>query len=235
MTAPALCIFDAYGTLLDVHSAVAKHATRIGPKADAVSALWRAKQLEYSWVRSLMRRHRDFWKLTGEALDHALRCFDIDDDALRADLLDAYLELAPYPEAADALRELRNNGIRTCVLSNGTPQMLERALRSAGIHDLLDGCFSIEAAGIFKPDPSVYEIPLKKMNVALQDATFQSSNAWDAAGATAFGLNVFWINRAHHPAEYKDNHVTEIASLSALPRMLGQGESGNATNHLNIH
>ncbi|MGH8600782.1 MAG: haloacid dehalogenase type II [Burkholderiales bacterium] len=229
MTASALCIFDAYGTLLDVHSAVRQHADRIGPDADAVSALWRAKQLEYSWVRSLMRRHRDFWKLTEEALDHALHCFGIDDGALRADLLGAYLDLAPYPEAADALRELRDNGIRSCVLSNGTPQMLEHALRSADLHELLDGCFSIEEAGIFKPDPSVYEIPLKKMNVAIQDATFHSSNAWDAAGAAAFGLNVFWINRSRHPAEYGDTRITEVADLSALPRMLGQRGAGQTT------
>ena len=215
------CVFDAYGTLFDVHSAVARYSAEIGPAAQAMSLLWRQKQLEYTWTRSLMRRHADFWSVTGEALDYAMRIHRIDDAALREKLMQAYLSLAAYPEVKDVLRRLRSLGIRTAILSNGSPAMLEAAVRSGGLGGLLDFVWSVESVGVFKPDPSVYHLAEDNLALPRDRIWFQSSNAWDAAAAGAYGFNVVWCNRMRQPMEYGwAFSPTEVENLAALPTLL---------------
>lgn len=189
------CVFDAYGTLFDVHSAVGRHRQRIGEQADSVSLLWRTKQLQYTWLRSLMGKHVDFWALTGDALDFALYEHGIVDDALRGDLMSAYLELDAYPEVRDTLLSLKDAGFKLAMLSNGSPPMLEAGAKSAGIADLLDENLSIEEVGIYKPDFRVYQLAVDRLGVSREQISFQSSNAWDAVAAATFGFRVAWINR----------------------------------------
>ena len=189
------CVFDAYGTLFDVHSAAARHGERLGAQAQSVSALWRNRQLQYTWLRSLMGRHCDFMQVTADGLDYALDAHGIDDAALRDDLLHAYLELDCYPEVPHVLRTLRNAGLASAILSNGTPYMLEAAVRNAGIAELLDAVVSVEEAGIYKPAPQVYGLAVARLGTPAARISFQSSNAWDAAGAAAYGFRVVWINR----------------------------------------
>ncbi len=216
-------VFDAYGTLLDVHAAMARHAARIGPNWPQISADWRMKQLEYAWVRSLAgsAHHRDFWRLTEEALVWAAERHGIHEAALLADILLAYRHLDPYPEVPVVLRQLRDQGIERAILSNGEPGMLRDAVRSAGLADLLNAVLSVESAGVFKPDPRVYRLAGQHFGLAASQMAFVSSNPWDAFGAHAFGFRVFWVNRAHQLAEY-DLHakVTELRDLSALPAAL---------------
>jgi 2-haloacid dehalogenase len=217
------CVFDAYGTLFDVHSAVRRHADACGADAEAISALWRQKQLEYTWTRSLMRRHADFWTVTGEGLDHALRVYGKEDPALRRALMEAYLTLDAYPEVPEMLQRLRKAGIKTAILSNGTPEMLAAAVRSAGIGALLDGVYSVESAGIYKPDPRVYALAVEGLGVRKDQIWFQSSNVWDAAAAGAFGFNVVWCNRGRAPLEYAwAFKPTECASLATLPEIVAR-------------
>jgi 2-haloacid dehalogenase len=217
------CVFDAYGTLFDVHSAVRRHAAACGENADAISALWRQKQLEYTWTRSLMRRHVDFWQVTGEGLDHALRIYRKDDPALRRTLMDAYLSLDAYPEVTSVLRRLKEDGVKTAILSNGSPEMLAAAVRSAGIGDWLDGVYSIESVGIYKPDPRVYQLAVSGLDVAPERIWFQSSNVWDAAAAGVFGFNVVWCNRGAAPMEYGwAFRPTEVSSLEELPEIVAR-------------
>jgi 2-haloacid dehalogenase len=215
--APSVYVFDAYGTLFDVRSAVARLSSRIGPEADRLSALWRTKQLEYSWVRSLMRRHADFWRLTDDALDFAMAAVPGVDAALRDLLLDAYRTLDAYPEVPAVLAELRRRGAKCAILSNGSPEMLAGAVGSAGLADLLDAVLSVEEAGIFKPDPRVYRLVLDRFGVGGGEVSFQSSNAWDIAGAAAFGFSAVWINRTAQPREYADiGPIREVSDLKAL-------------------
>ena len=159
------CVFDAYGTLLDVHSAVARHRTRLGDKADAMSGLWRTKQLQYMWLRTILDRHVDFWRLTVGGLDFALDAHGVDDATLRDDLLDAYLRLDCYPEVPGVLRTLREAGLRTAILSDGSPMMLEAAVQSAGIDDLLDAVISVDALGMHKPSGEVYRLAMAELEV----------------------------------------------------------------------
>lgn len=216
------CVFDAYGTLFDVHSAVGRHKARIGEAADAVSAMWRGKQLEYTWLRSLMGRHADFWRITGDALDYAMDAHDIDDPSLRDDLMNAYLSLDAYPEVPDVLRRLKEAGYQTAILSNGAPKMLEAGARSAGIEDLLDANLSIEEIGVYKPDPRVYQLAVDKLGVAAGEISFQSSNAWDAVGAATFGFQVAWVNRFGQRRErLTADPQAEIGDLDQLLDVLG--------------
>lgn len=218
------CVFDAYGTLFDVHSAVGKHRARLGADADRVSALWRTKQLEYTWLRSLMRRHTDFWQITQDALDYALDSFDISDTELRHDLIQAYLQLSCYPEVPKVLDTLGQNGMRSAILSNGSPHMLQSAVDNAGLGDLLEHVLSIEDVGIFKPDPKVYQLAIDRLGVPAGEICFQSSNAWDAAGAASFGFRVAWINRFGQRRErLPDAPDAELKTLSELPPLLGLG------------
>lgn len=197
-----LVLFDAYGTLLDVHSAVGRHAGVIGAAAPALSALWRQKQLEYSWTRSLMGRHADFAVVTADALDFALATYGIAGEALRAALLAAYRTLDAYPEVSTVLAGLRGRGLRTAILSNGSPEMLDAGVAAAGIAGLLDAVLSVESVGIYKPDPRVYRHAADRFGMSPAETLFVSSNAWDAAGAAVFGFRVAWVNRTGQPAEY---------------------------------
>jgi 2-haloacid dehalogenase len=226
MTAPRMagiraCVFDAYGTLFDVHSAVGRLRAEVGDQADALSQLWRTKQLEYSWLRALMGRHADFWQVTGEALDYALARTGVD-PAVRAPLLQAYLTLDAYPEVPDVLRRLRAGGLKTAILSNGEPKMLDAGARSAGIEGLLDAILSVEEVGIFKPEPRVYRLAVERLGVPAAAIAFQSSNAWDVHGAASFGLRPVWINRFGAPPERLPGAPEhELDDLRGLPALLG--------------
>ncbi|MCP5150066.1 MAG: haloacid dehalogenase type II [Ectothiorhodospiraceae bacterium] len=215
------CVFDAYGTLFDVHSAVGRHRARLGEQADRVSELWRRKQLEYTWLRSLMDRFEDFWVVTGHALDHAMETCGVDDAALREDLMQAYLGLDCYPEVPAMLARLRELGMRTAILSNGSQTMLDAAVASAGLGDAFDAVLSVDALGIFKPHPSVYQLALDRLGVEAGEVCFQSSNAWDVAGAATFGFNVVWINRFGQARERLPGEpAAELRSLEGLPGLV---------------
>jgi 2-haloacid dehalogenase len=215
------CVFDAYGTLFDVHSAVARLRAQVGAHADALSQLWRTKQLEYTWLRALMGRHADFWQVTGDALDHALARTDVG-PAVREPLMQAYLALEAYPEVPDVLRRLRAAGLKTAILSNGEPEMLAAGARSAGIDGLLDAILSVEDVGIFKPHPKVYRLAVDRLALRPDQIAFQSSNAWDVSGAAAFGLRAVWINRLGTPPERLPGAAEhELRDLTGLPALLG--------------
>lgn len=215
------CVFDAYGTLFDVHSAVGKYYERLGDVADQVSAIWRTKQLEYTWLRSLMKKHVDFWQVTQDGLDYALDVFSITDRQLRNDLIDAYLHLKCYPEVPDTLAKLKDSGRQIAILSNGSPAMLEAVVKSSGLENLVQTILSVELVGVFKPDPAVYQLAVDRLGVDAAEIVFMSANAWDAVGATAFGLRVAWINRFAQRAERLPFQPdTEIKTLDELPGLL---------------
>ena len=195
--------FDAYGTLFDVHAAIARHRAAAGPEADRLSELWRAKQLEYTWTLTLAGRYLDFWTLTERALDHALARVPSVDRALKSKLLDAYLTLGAYPEARTVLDELKARGARTAILSNGAPRMLAAAVAAADIASL-DRVLSVDAIRMYKPRPEVYALVTDAFAVAPADVVFVSSNRWDVMGAASFGFRTVWVNRAGMPEEYAD-------------------------------
>ncbi len=200
----SLYVFDAYGTLFDVHSAVARHRSEIGAQSDQLSDIWRAKQLEYSWVRSLMGAYRDFEVLTAEALDFAAsRCGGLA-AALRQRLLDAYLQLDAYPDVQPTLMTLRQRGARTAILSNGTPHMLEAACAFANVRHLFDAILSVDSVKAFKTDRSVYDLVGSHFRCEAAEVSFQSSNRWDVAGAARYGFYAVWINRRAQEDEYQD-------------------------------
>lgn len=216
------CVFDAYGTLFDVHSAVGKYRDQLGDAADQVSMLWRTKQLEYTWLRSLMKRHADFWQVTRDALDFAFDMHGIADPDLKNDLMKAYLSLQAYPEVLETLSILKSRGFRLAILSNGTPEMLDSAVDNSGITDLIDANLSVEEVGIFKPDFRVYQLAVEQLEALPHEIIFQSSNAWDASGASVFGFHVAWINRFDQSRErLPGNPDFEIKTLMELPDLLG--------------
>jgi 2-haloacid dehalogenase len=210
-------IFDAYGTLFDVHSAVGRHMAQIGPDAARFSEVWRTKQLEYSWVLSLAGRYEPFWALTEQALDYAFARFPDVDRSIRPLLLEAYRTLDAYPDVRETLQALKARGLRTGILSNGDPGMLNAAVESAGIRSGLDVILSVDAARIFKTSPRTYELVLQSLSVAAHEVVFVSSNRWDIAGAAAFGFIPIWVNRLGLPDEYEDLAPSAvIASLDGL-------------------
>lgn len=216
------CVFDAYGTLLDVHSAMARHRRRLGEAWEDLSALWRRKQLEYTWLRSLMGRYADFRQVTEEALDFALDKGQIGDPSLRRALIEDYHRLTPYPEVRDCLEALRAHGVATAILSNGSPAMLAAAVASAGIADALDAVISVDPLRVYKPDPRVYGLAAQTLGLQPAEICFQSSNAWDAAGAASFGFRVVWINRSAQPPERLPfGPDAELRSLDGLLSLLG--------------
>jgi len=218
VTKPMLYVFDAYGTLFDVHSAVARCHALVGPQADRLSDIWRTKQLEYTWTRSLMGAYRDFAALTEEALDFAAaRCGGISAEA-REKLLSAYETLDAFPDVAPTLKALKARGAKLVILSNGTPAMLDSAVRSAGLADLLDTSISVAEVGVFKTDFRVYERVGALYGVAPGAVSFQSSNRWDIAGAVKFGFRSVWINRGKAPDEYRD--MRPAATLDGLAGLL---------------
>jgi 2-haloacid dehalogenase len=219
----AVAVFDAYGTLLDVHSAMQRHAARLGDRWQALSAEWRAKQTEYSWVRTLVgpAEHRDFARLTDEALAFVAAKHGIADESLLGDLRAAYRALDAYPEVPDMLRAVREAGLGTAILSNGEPSMLAQGVAAAGLQELLDAVLSVEAAGVFKPHRQVYQLAVKHFDVPPQRIAFMSSNPWDAFGAAAFGFRVHWINRLGQPDEYGlRGRVVELPDLAGLASLL---------------
>ena len=218
MATNGLFAFDAYGTLFDVHSAVARLSDRIGEGAQQLSELWRTKQLEYTWIHAATARRATFWQLTERSLDYAIAATGMSiDDATRAALLDAYRELDAYADVAPALCALKQQGARLAVLSNGDPDLLERAVDSAGLGGLFEHILSAPGAGTFKPDPMVYRLAVEAFDAPPEAIWFCSSNRWDIAGASTFGMQPVWINRSGRPDEYPQMPpVRTVASLDGL-------------------
>ncbi len=216
------CVFDAYGTLFDVGSPVQKLATEIGDKASGLAVLWRQKQLEYTWLRSLMGVHADFWHVTGDALDFSLEALKIEDVGLRDELMTLYLKLDAYPEVAEALQAVRAKGKRTAILSNGSPSMLDSAVRAAGVEKYFDIVLSVEDVGIYKPSRRVYRHAMQKLRI--QDAPaicFVSANSWDAQAAAQFGFQVVRLARSGRQDDRIPGKVAaRIESLSELAGLL---------------
>jgi 2-haloacid dehalogenase len=210
-------VFDAYGTLFDVHAAIARHRAAAGADADRFSEIWRTKQLEYTWTLTLAGHYVDFWTLTQRALDFAFARVPSVDRTLRPKLLDAYLALDAFPDARATLSDLKAKGARLAILTNGTPRMVTAAVEAAGIADLLDAVLSVDTARRYKPRPEVYELATEALSVKPPDVAFVSSNRWDIMGAVSFGFDAFWINRAQMPDEYADfAPLQQIPNLAAL-------------------
>ncbi len=211
-------VFDAYGTLFDVHAAIAHHREAVGPDADRLSEIWRAKQLEYTWTLTLAGRYLDFWTLTERALDYALPRTPTADRAVRSKLLDAYLALDAFPDARACLRELKRRGLRTAILSNGSPHMLDAAVAAAQLGGALDAILSVDAIRLYKPRPEVYRLATDAFAVGPGEVVFASSNRWDVMGAATFGFRAVWINRAGAPDEYADAPpALVVRDLSSVP------------------
>jgi 2-haloacid dehalogenase len=201
---PRAFVFDAYGTLFDVHAAIGRHRDTAGPDADRFSELWRTKQLEYTWTHTLAGRYVDFWTLTERALDYCFARFPSVDRALKSRLLDAYMALDAFADARSALRELKQAGQSTAILSNGSPAMLNAAIEAAKLTGLLDAVLSVDAIRIYKPRPEVYAMVTGQFACAPGDVVFVSSNRWDVMGASHFGFRTAWVNRASLPDEYSE-------------------------------
>ncbi|MCB2100535.1 MAG: haloacid dehalogenase type II [Rhodobacterales bacterium] len=218
------CVFDAYGTLFDVAAAAARCNDALGDKAGPLAEIWRTKQLQYTWLRTLMEEYQDFWHVTGHALDYAMESLSIKDDALRARLMDLYLRLDAYPEVKGMLEALSGAGVTTAVLTNGSTTMVTAAVRSAGIYPLLDHRISVDRLEIYKPDRRVYQMAVDDTGVEAGRICFMSSNAWDVCGAANFGFKAVWVNRFGQPAEKLPGApVAELKSLEPLPALLGIG------------
>jgi 2-haloacid dehalogenase len=216
------CVFDAYGTVFDFASAAARNRGALGDKFAALTALWRDKQLQYTWLRSLQGLHTDFWQVTGDALDYALESLDLRDAALRERLMAAWLDLDVFPEVVETLARLKEAGLKTAILSNGTPGMLRAAVDNAGIGAMLDAVLSVEEVGFFKTHPSVYQLAVDRLGEPASAISFQSSNAWDAHAAAAFGMRVVWCNRYGQPRERLPGVPdAEVKSLAELPALIG--------------
>jgi 2-haloacid dehalogenase len=215
------CVFDAYGTLFDVNSAARTAQNSLGDRWQPLAELWRAKQLQYTWLRGLTGHHRDFWQVTGDALDFAMSTMHIEDSALRSRLMNLYLVLSAYPEVPDVLKRLKTAGMKVAILSNGTPTMLAAVAANAGIADLLDAVLSVEEVKVYKPHPSVYRLACERLKVPAGQVCFVSSNGWDAYSAKAFGFRVLWCNRSGQcPEGIPATPDAEIATLAALPDLV---------------
>jgi 2-haloacid dehalogenase len=213
-------VFDAYGTLFDVHAAIARHRAEAGPDADRFSELWRTKQLEYTWTVTLAGDYADFWTLTERALDYCFARISSVDRGLRGKLLEAYLSLDAFTDAHATLRQLKDRGLRLAILSNGAPRMLAAAVNGSGLGEMLDGVLSVDAVRMYKPHPEVYALVTDNFRVAPQDVAFVSSNRWDVMGAAAFGFHTIWVNRARMPDEYADRPPNRLVhELAALPSL----------------
>ncbi len=211
------CVFDAYGTLFDVNSAARSAQDSLGEKWQPLAELWRAKQLQYTWLRGLAGRHADFWQVTGDALDFALATLHLEDAELRAQLIKSYLVLDAYPEVPATLRRLKAAGMKLAILSNGTPAMLAAATAHAGVADLFDAVLSVEEVRVYKPHRAVYQLACTRLDVAAEQVCFLSSNAWDAYSAKAFGVHVLWCNRFGQVAErIPETPDGEIATLTEV-------------------
>ena len=222
LTGIEACVFDAYGTLFDVSSVARGAQDELGASWQALSDLWRMKQLQYTWLRGLSGQHADFWQVTGDALDFAMTSLGIADNGLRTRLMDLYLRISAYPEVKETLCRLKASGVKLAILSNGTPAMLSSAVDNANLGGLFDAVLSVEEVGVFKPHSSVYQLAVDRLAVAPKQICFISSNGWDAFSAKAFGFHVLWCNRfAQVPERIPDVPDGEILDLSELPDWLG--------------
>jgi 2-haloacid dehalogenase len=216
------CVFDAYGTLFDVSSPMQRRRAKIGPEADTLNMLWRQKQLEYSWLRTLMGAHADFWQITADALDYAMAACKLDNPALRAELMELYLAILPYTETVETVTRLKAAKKRTAILSNGSLTMLTAAVNHSRLTPQLDAVLSVDDVGIYKPHPRVYQMVLDRLDVQRDQVLFVSSNAWDVAGAAYFGFQVAWCNRAGNlPENLPGKPVAEIKSLDEVLELVG--------------
>ena len=209
-------IFDAYGTLFDVNSAAEKCKEKLGDKWEGFANYWRTTQLEYTWLRSLMRRHKDFWQITEDSLDKSMNFYNID-NSMRSELLNLYKVLSPFTEVRDALNKLKQSNYKLAILSNGTPDLLNELVVSNQLKDIFDDIFSVEEAGIFKPDSKVYDLPINKYNIEKNEVLFLSANTWDVSGAGNYGYSTVWVNRNNNifdKLDFKPNK--QISNLSEL-------------------
>ncbi len=209
-------IFDAYGTLFDVNSAAEKCKSKIGDKWESFANYWRKTQLEYTWLRSLMGRHKDFWQITEDSLDKSMRAFNID-KAMKNELLDLYRILSPYPEVKETLEKLKEKKYKLAILSNGTPSLLNELVKSNGLQNLFDDIFSIEEVKIYKPSSKVYDMPVRKYNIKNEEVAFLSANTWDVSGGGNYGFTSVWVNRNKNifdNLDYKPKN--EISGLNQL-------------------
>ena len=212
-------VFDAYGTLFDVNSAAEKCKEKIGGQWETFANYWRTTQLEYTWLRSLMKKHKDFWQITEDSLDKSMLTFKID-KSMRNELLNLYKELSTFPEVKSVLEELKKKSIKLAILSNGTPSLLSNLVKNSNLENLFDDVFSIEEVKIYKPDPKVYDIPVNKYKVKKEEITFLSANTWDVSGGGNYGYNAIWVNRTNNvfdKLDYKPkNEVKNLRELLNL-------------------
>jgi 2-haloacid dehalogenase len=217
-----ICVFDAYGTLYDFNSAVARHRAAIGPEADRLAEMWRSKQIQYTWLRNSMGAYAPFWQVTGEALDHCLAACAIKDPGVRDKLMKAYLALDPFPEVPAMLERLARGGVRRAILSNGNPEMLDPMVKASGLADRFEAVLSVDAAKVFKVDPRTYRLVEARTGVPPSKVCFLSSNCWDAHGAAQFGFKVVWVNRAGAPDDNLPGTIVgQVKDLSGLAGLLG--------------
>ena len=209
-------VFDAYGTLFDVNSAAKRCKDKIGAKWETFANFWRTTQLEYTWLRSLMKRHKNFWDITEDSLDKSMKVFNIDKN-MKNELLSLYKILSPYPEVKEVLEDLKKKNFKLAILSNGTLDLLNELVGSNKLNNLFDDLFSIEEVKIYKPDPRVYEIPIKKYKIKSDEITFLSANTWDVSGGGNFGYNSIWVNRHNSVFDILDfQPKNEISNLTQL-------------------
>src|SRR5436190_3211811 len=215
------CVFDAYGTLFDFASAARNCRDELGDVIDKLTPLWRDKQLQYTWLRAVQGRHADFLQVTSDALDFVLETLALDKPGLRDRLMNLYLTLEPFPEVGEVLERLKASGLRTAILSNGSPMMLDAVVRASGLGTLIDAVLSVETVGVYKPHPRVYQLAVDRLGVPAAAIAFQSSNAWDAYAASAFGMQVVWCNRyGQRPERLPGQPDRTVQSLSELPALL---------------
>ena len=209
-------IFDAYGTLFDVNSAAEKCKYKIGDKWEGFANYWRTTQLEYTWLRSLMKRHKDFWQVTDDSLDKSMKTYEID-SSMRNELLNLYKILSPFKEVPEVLKSLKDKNFKLAILSNGTPSLLNELVKSNNLENIFDDIFSIEEVGVYKPDSKVYHIPIKKYNIRKNEVAFLSANTWDVSGGGNYGYNSIWVNRNNNTFDNLDyvpkNQIKDLSKL----------------------
>ena len=209
-------IFDAYGTLFDVNSAAEKCKEKIGDKWEGFSNYWRITQLEYTWLRSLMKRHKDFWKITEDSLDKSMKAYKID-SSMKNELLYLYKILSPFNEVPEVLKTLKKKNLKLAILSNGTPSLLNQLVKSNNLENIFNDIFSIEEVGIYKPDSKVYDMPIKKYQIKKEEVVFLSSNTWDVSGGGNYGYNSIWVNRNNNTFDNLDyvpkNQIKDLSKL----------------------
>ena len=209
-------VFDAYGTLFDVNSAAEKCKGKIGDKWEGFANFWRTTQLEYTWLRSLMKRHKDFWQVTEDSLDKSMKAFKID-SSMKSELLNLYKFLSPYSEVNEVLKKLKEKNYKLAILSNGTPALLNELVKSNNLENIFDDLFSIEEVGIYKPDSKVYDMPIKKYQIKTNEVAFLSSNTWDVSGGGNYGYNAIWVNRNNSIFDNLDySPKNEVKNLKQL-------------------